>query len=93
MYVGVPTVIPVCVSVSPPAIVTARAIPKSASIAREPSSRMFSGLMSRWMTLRAWAKSSASATWRVMSIASSIGSCDRSSSRSRSDLPSTNGIT
>ena len=50
MYVGVPTAIPVRVSVSPPATDTARAIPKSATIAPLASSRMFSGLMSRWMT-------------------------------------------
>ena len=38
-----------------PAAVMARATPKSATTASSPSSRMFSGLMSRWMTPWAWA--------------------------------------
>ena len=52
MYAGVPTVTPVWVSLSPLAALTALAIPKSATIACPDSSRMFSGLMSRWMTPR-----------------------------------------
>ena len=63
------------------AALTARAMPKSASSAWPPSSRMFSGLMSRWITPRPWAYCSASATSRVMRSASSRGSCFSRSSR------------
>ena len=92
MYVGVPTAIPVRVSRSPPATLTARAIPKSATRARPFESRMFSGLMSRWMTFFECANDSASAICLVRSSASSIESCFSRSSLSRSDAPSTKGI-
>jgi hypothetical protein len=49
MYAGVPSDIPVRVSVwASAALVTARAMPKSATTACPASMRMFSGLMSRW---------------------------------------------
>ena len=50
IYAGVPTDMPDSVSRSPPAAVIARPIPKSTTIACPSLSRMFSGLMSRWMT-------------------------------------------
>ena len=50
MYAGVPTARPVSVSCAPPAALTARAIPKSATTACPLWSRMFSGLMSRCTT-------------------------------------------
>jgi hypothetical protein len=92
MYVGVPTAMPVRVSLSPPATLTARAMPKSATSARPLERRMFSGLMSRWMTLFECANASASAICFVRSIASSIDSCFSRSSLSRSDAPSTKGM-
>jgi hypothetical protein len=57
MYAGVPIAIPVAVSLESPLSVSARAMPKSVTIARPVSSSMMmlSGLMSRWMTLRWWA--------------------------------------
>ena len=51
---GVPTAMPVWVSFSP-ADSTARAMPKSATRAWPPWSRMFSGLMSRWTMPCSWA--------------------------------------
>ena len=45
--IGVPTAIPVRVSRSPPATLTARAMPKSATSALPFERRMFSALMSR----------------------------------------------
>ena len=92
MYVGVPTAIPVRVSRSPPATLTARAMPKSATSAVPLERRMFSGLMSRWITPFECANASASAICLVRSIASSMPSCFSRSSLSRSDAPSTNGI-
>ena len=47
MYCGVPSDNPVCVRRPPPAFVTARAIPKSATTACPSCKRMFSGFMSR----------------------------------------------
>ena len=93
MYTGVPIAIPVWVSLVPPATVTARAIPKSATTARPPLSRMFSGLMSRWTMPSSWATASASATWVVIEMASSSGSCRSRSSRSPERLPLMNGMT
>ncbi len=55
MYAGLPTAIPVSVTLSPAAAVIARAIPKSATTACPLSSRMFSGLMSRCTTSWLWA--------------------------------------
>ena len=49
MYCGVPSESPVWVMRCPPACCTASAMPKSATSAWPPCSRMFSGLMSRWM--------------------------------------------
>ena len=46
---------PVSVIRVPPALLTASAMPKSATSARPSCSRMFSGLMSRWMTPWRWA--------------------------------------
>src|SRR5947208_14209299 len=70
MYAGVPTESPVSVSRSRPAVLTARAMPKSATIGSPWWSMMFSGLISRWMTPRACAKSRAEAMARVMRSAS-----------------------
>jgi len=50
MYAGVPIESPVSVSRALPAAAIALAIPKSATTAWPLSSRMFSGLMSRWTT-------------------------------------------
>jgi len=47
IYCGVPSERPVCVIRCPPADCTASAMPKSATSAWPPCSRMFSGLMSR----------------------------------------------
>ncbi len=55
MYAGVPMAKPVPVNRSPPAAVTARAIPKSATTARPPVSNTFSGLISRCTTPRSCA--------------------------------------
>src|SRR6476661_5305548 len=51
MYAGVPICIPTWVSTSPATVVaalSARATPKSATIATPSANRTFSGLMSRW---------------------------------------------
>jgi hypothetical protein len=50
MYCGVPSESPVCVMRAPPALCTASAMPKSATSALPSCSRIFSGLMSRWIT-------------------------------------------
>jgi hypothetical protein len=55
MYAGVPIARPVPVSRSAPAASTARAMPKSATMAWSPARRMFSGLISLWTTPRSWA--------------------------------------
>ena len=55
MYKGVPNVMPVPVSRSPPAASSAWATPKSASTQCSPESRMFSGLTSRWTMPCRWA--------------------------------------
>src|SRR2546427_7652179 len=52
MYAGVPRESPVSVSRSHPAMLTASAIPKSATIGSPWWSIMFSGLMSVWMKTR-----------------------------------------
>ena len=61
MYAGDPTICPVEVSsVSPDRSLP---IPKSVTFETSPSvSRMFAGLMSRWITPRSWAWARASAT-------------------------------
>src|SRR5438445_455903 len=89
MYAGVPTESPVSVSRSRPAVLTARAMPKSATIGSPWWSMMFSGLISRWMTPRPCAKSRAEATARVMRSASSSGSWPSRSRRWRRLSPST----
>ena len=50
MYSGVPTSRPVLVRRSPGAASAASAIPKSVTIASPSWRRMFSGLMSRWIS-------------------------------------------
>jgi hypothetical protein len=55
MYCGVPMDMPVSVMRVPPALLAASAMPKSATSAAPSCSRMFSGLMSRWMTPWRWA--------------------------------------
>ena len=60
----------------PAAALTASAIPKSAIIGRPPCIRMFSGLMSRWITPFASARTRARrATSRATRTASSMPSC------------------
>ena len=94
MYAGVPIAMPVPVSeVAPAASLSALATPKSITRAWAPAIRMFSGLMSRCTTPRVRAYSRASATSRMMRTASSIGSAPPLASLSRSDAPSTKGIT
>ena len=63
-------------SVAPEVDDSALAIPKSVTMTRPrvPSSRMLSGLMSRWMTESAWAALSASAVSFMMRRTSSTGS-------------------
>ena len=93
MYAGVPITSPALVSASGSTDSwMARAIPKSATTACPPVSRMFSGLMSRWMTPCACAYPSAAATSRAMPSASSTGSCFSRARRARSDSPSTYGM-
>ena len=93
MYAGVPSTTPVRVRLTPPAASSAPAMPKSATIASPPDRRMFSGLTSRWMTSWLWAKLNALATSRVIDMASSMGSWCSRVNRSRSDSPSTYGMT
>lgn len=52
-----------------------RAMPKSATTARPASKRLFSGLVSRWMTPSACAEARAPETSRAMRTASSTASC------------------
>ena len=93
MYAGVPSATPVSVSVSPPAALTARATPKSATRACPDSNRMFSGLMSRCTTPASCARPSAPPTSRTIRITSATGSFPSRFSRSRSVAPSTYGMT
>jgi hypothetical protein len=88
MYAGVPTESPVSVSPDGPAALTARAIPKSVTIACPDARRMFSGFTSRWTIPRQWAYARASPTSWAMRSASSIGIWRSRVSRSRSDSPS-----
>ena len=70
----------------------ALAMPKSVTTAAPPESRMFSGLMSRWITPSPWAKASARATSRSRLTASPRGSRAPVASRARNDSPRTNGM-
>ena len=90
---GVPITVPVCVSRVSPAAVIARAMPKSATTAVSPISRMFSGLMSRWITLWLCAYVRALATSEAIRSVSGSGSIFSRSRRPRSDSPSTYGMT
>ena len=73
MKAGVPMATPTPVSVAPEVDDSALAMPKSVTMTRPrvPSSRMLSGLMSRWMTESAWAALSASAVSFMMRRTSS----------------------
>ena len=94
MYAGVPMTVPVCVMwCASPAALSARAMPKSATTAVPPESMMFSGLMSRCTTPWLCAYASAPATSAVIRRVSSSDSCFSRSRRSRSDSPSTYGMT
>ena len=75
MYVGVPTTTPLAVS-STSLASTALAIPKSISRTwrSPPSSMMFSGLTSRWITPAWWAADSAAAASSRMRRTSLMGS-------------------
>jgi hypothetical protein len=89
MYDGVPITMPVIVSV----VVSIRAMPKSATFSVPPVVRIrFAGLMSRWTTPRACAKSSACSNCDV--IATSWPSSKRALRfrYSRSPVPSTYSI-
>jgi hypothetical protein len=87
--------VPSWVSVAPAgfscAATIAFAMPKSATTAVRPESRMLSGLMSRWTTPRSCAYDSAFATSRRMSTACEIGT-GPAARRARRLSPSTNGM-
>jgi len=87
-----PTIVPVEVSVWPGA--SSRAIPKSSTFASPaPVTRMFSGLMSRWMMPAWWAASSAEAICSASRRRSArCGTGVRDSQRG-SDTPSMYSIT
>ena len=91
MNAGVPMATPAPVSVAPEVDESALAMPKSVTITRPrgPSSRMLSGLMSRWMIESAWAALSASADSIMIRRASSTGSLPRRRIRPATDSPST----
>jgi hypothetical protein len=91
MKAGVPMATPIPVRVAPEVLESALAIPKSVTMTRPrvPSSRMLSGLMSRWMTERAWAAPSASAVSFMMRRTSSTGSFPLRRIRAATDSPST----
>ena len=96
MYAGVPMAMPICVRASPcpsvRAAFTALAMPKSATVAASPVSRMLSGLISRWMIPRSCAYASALATSRNTLTTSAIGNSRTRSIRARSDSPSIYGM-
>ena len=91
MNAGVPMATPAPVRVAPEPPESALAMPKSVTITRprEPSSRMLSGLMSRWMIEKPWAALSASADSVMMRRTSSTGSLPRRRIRPATDSPST----
>ncbi len=91
MNAGVPMATPAPVSVAPEVDERALAMPKSVIITRPrgPSSRMLSGLMSRWMMENPWAALSASADSVMIRRASSTGSLPRRRIRPATDSPST----
>jgi len=95
MYTGVPTAIPSPVLPGPGSVAIARAMPKSASMARPVarSSSTFSGLTSRCTTPAPPAASSAAATSATMRDAVSGWSRRSRVSRSRRLSPSTWSIT
>ena len=96
MYSTVPTAMPPPVSVQPgvlPRSSISLATPKSLTMAWPRDKRMFSGLMSRWMTPFSCAYCSASPTSAAMRSASATGSGPSRISRSRNDSPSTYSIT
>jgi hypothetical protein len=68
-------------------------MPKSASNARPDTTKMFSGLTSRWTMPALCAKASASATSAQIAHASSIVSRRSRVSRARSVSPGTYGMT
>ncbi len=70
-----------------------RAIPKSRIFARPSFVRkMFSGLMSRWMTPRACAAERPSAIWQAISVAR-LGATGPARSRSERFSPSRSSVT
>ena len=92
MYCGVPRYEPGRV-VRGAAESSASAMPKSATSACPSCSRMFSGLMSRWITPARCAASSALATSSAMRTASSTDRCCSRAMRWRSEPPATYGMT
>ncbi|MEI2720166.1 MAG: hypothetical protein V9E87_08470 [Gemmatimonadales bacterium] len=90
-----PIAIPAEVNVAPLVDDIAFAMPKSVTITRPrvPSSRMLSGLMSRWMIDTACAAESASAVSRMMRRVSSAGTRPRRRMRAASDSPSISPMT
>ena len=95
MKAGVPIATPAPVSVAPELPESALAMPKSVTITRPraPSSRMLSGLMSRWMIESACAAPSASADSAMIRRTSSTGSLPRRRMRLATDSPSTYPMT
>jgi hypothetical protein len=91
MNAGVPMATPIPVRVAPEVEESALAMPKSVTMTRPrvPSSRILSGLMSRWITERPWAALSASAVSIMIRLASSTGRCPRRRIRAATDSPST----
>jgi hypothetical protein len=102
MYAGVPSAIPVEVSVSaaPSACsrrwsrdaASALATPKSVTSAIPPVTSTFSGLMSRWTTPFSCAYANALAISRSNRVASVTGISPVLASRARSVSPSTSGM-
>ena len=86
-----PSTLPVVVCVTS---VTARARPKSATLATEPSegSSTFSGLMSRWTRPARWAAPSGRNSWAT-SPRASLTDSGPAAMRSRNVGPSTYSIT
>ena len=95
MNAGVPIATPAPVRVAPEVELSALAIPKSVTMTRPrgPSSRILSGLMSRWMIERAWAALRASADSIMIRRASSTGSLPRRRILPATDSPSTYPMT
>src|ERR1700682_5923112 len=90
MYDGVPITMPSDVRLE----VSMRAMPKSATFSVPDSGRIrFAGLMSRWMTPRSCAKSSASSSWVMIAAICARSKAAPRFKKSRSPVPSTYSMT